>query len=667
EAGRTEAGKTGSGEAGAGGTGAARPEAGGSGVSGSEAGGSGAGETGAGGTGAGRTAAGDAGTGEAIAGRAGEAAAPSGTGLSGVEPPPQVGGAGRAPEPPAGAPGDARQSSARAEAEALEDDDGDFVVSQLREGALERLAHLFAGRISFLLDSDVVLYTRRVFVGEEVEGVPYQRLTLCPMSPFHERTLARERAGSGGLASDSFALYDLAFPNPAFAPDAAQTDPEAFGLYRSGEVLSALGRADSAWRAAAGVIVSRGEPGEGLLLSGPFLGPERLPAYSAKYARLAAEVLAALRSGPGKILVFHPRVRTSGVLLLQEVLRMHGLIDGGAAPGDRTLCAVCGAAAADHADRAGGSAGPGRHAFEPARFLVVHSDVDRATQLRHLARFNAPENLEGRRVRVLLGSKKISESLNFTAVRHLLVASLPVDYPTLIQVQGRGRRKGSHLALPEALREIRVRVLVSTRAGGAPSPELQRYVAKGREFLVIQQVERQLRAYAVDAFANFARIRAALGPGGASLEGLPYAPAAGEAPGPARLESFEAYGYGAREVDTLAAVCDSLFRARPVWTYEDLWAAVQSGAVAGAGADPALFDEGSFAAALARLGRARGEPPRAVVRAGRFLVAAPAPGGRPALDVGCHLRAGGDPALPRPRVRLAELLRSSRGERVFAE
>ena len=67
-------------------------------------------------------------------------------------------------------------------------------ASQLREGALERIAHLTAGRVSFLLDSDVGAYPRRLFVGEEVPDVPYLRLTACPMAPFHAQTLAREHA-----------------------------------------------------------------------------------------------------------------------------------------------------------------------------------------------------------------------------------------------------------------------------------------------------------------------------------------------------------------------------------------------------------------------------------------------------------------------------------------
>lgn len=545
---------------------------------------------------------------------------------------------------------EAAEAAADEEAEEDEEAAGEggtaFVVSQLREGALERIGHLAAGRVSFLLDSDVGSYPRRIFVGDEVAGVPYLRLTPCPMAPFHAQTLAREQVGkseTAGLAANAYTLYDMAFPNPEFAPDAALVDdPEAYGLYRSGETPTKLTQASEEWRAAAGVIVEKGaEAGVSsgtYVISGAFLGPGRLPHYSAKFDGIVAAAIEAVRAGPGKIMIYHHRVRMSGVLLIQEALRMNGFADESSAPTDATLCGVCGVPRGEHPAEG--------HAYTPARFVVAHSDVDRAVMVRSIARFNAATNLEGYQFRIILGSKIVREALNFRAVRHQLIGSLPTDYPTLIQVFGRVVRKDSHSELPEDQRDVRIRVFVSTRADGRPSPELQRYIDKGREFLVIQEVERALRIYAVDGFANYFRIRTALhsGPGGElrpSLDSLPYSPLVGPdaAPAAPRTATFEAYGHGEREVATIAAVCRVLFRARPVWTYEDLWAAVRLGAVRGVNYDPGLFDEGNYALALESLGRPAGDPPSVVVRAGRFYLAARAgPDGKPALDVESYLR-----------------------------
>ena len=557
----------------------------------------------------------------------------------------------------------------RFESRADENDENDeaptFVVSQLREGALARIAHLAAGRVSFLLDSDVNSYPRRRFVGEEVAGVPYLRLTPCPMTPFHERTLAREHGpAAAGLAANAYTLHDMVFPNPAFPADAAAASADAYGLYRSGETPALLAGAPEDWRAAAGVIVEKGaEAGVSSgthVISGDFLGLKRLALYSTKFARVVAAALAAVRAGPGKIMIYHHRVRMSGVLLLQEALRMNGFADETSAPTETTICAVCGVARSDHA----AGAGAGAHPYEPARFVVAHSDVDRAVMVRSIARFNAPTNLRGHQYRVIIGSKIVREGLNFRAVRHQLVASLPTDYPTMVQVFGRVVRKDSHSELPAEERDVQISVFVTTRADGRPSPELQRYTDKGREYLVIQEVERALHAYAVDGFANYDRIRTALhaGPGGelrAGLDALPYTPVVGPGDAATRTATYLAYGHGEREVATLAAICRVLFRQRPVWTYDDLWAAVRAGAVRGVSFDAAAFDEGNFALALGSLRRPSGEPPAVVVGAGRFYVAARArPDGAPELDIESYLRSA--PAPARVAVRVADYVRKER-------
>lgn len=553
-----------------------------------------------------------------------------------------------------------------------------FVVSQLREGALERLAHLAAGRVSFLLDADVGRYPRRTLLGEEVAGVPYLRLTLCPMSPLHERTLAFERARSGkpegsGLATGAYALYDMVFPNPAGPPDGS----EGVGLYWSGETPTRLAQAPEEWRAAAGVAVLRGAeagvaPGTAVV-SGAFFERARLGTFSAKMARAIDEVLRIIRGGPGKIMIYHPRVKMSGVLAYQEALRANGLADETSPPTDATLCAVCGVPRGDH--------GGAPHEYTPARFVVVHGDVDHAARGRSMSRYGTPANLNGYLYRVIVCSKIVRQGYNFRSVRYLLIAALPTDYPTMIQVFGRSGRKGSHEDLPPEAREVQIRVLVSAHADGRPSPELQRYIDKGSEYLVIQTVERAMfHEWAVDGFANYPRIRTALTgrppardlaaplPDFApTLDALPYVPVVGPTRGAVRTSTFEAYGHGEREVAAVAAICRALFAVRPVWTYGDLWAAVRAGAVRRANYDPALIDEGNFALALAELARPAGSGTLAVLRAGEYYVAARDGPAGPKLDMESYLRdnagAGGVPT--KVSVSVADYLRVSRSGENF--
>lgn len=597
--------------------------------------------------------------------------------------------------------------------------DGQRVTTPL-PGALDRIGRLSAGRVSFLLDTDEASYPRRIFEGEPLpnplgEGdIAYLRFTPCPMTVFHEKTLAHRlepRSEAKPLASaaadrvaisaNAYTLYDMAYPNPKFSPTAAaELGVDAYGLYLSAETPSQLASAPAEWRVAAGVTVEslKGSPGVPSLISGPFLAlsPDRhgtqkqplgIAAYSSKYHRIGSDILRILSEGPGKILVYHHRVRMSGVLQIQEMLEMNGFIDETSGPSPTTLCAVCGLAKKDHhAMMKKTWAAP--HEYAPARYLTVTSEIDRSVLDRGIARYNAPSNVEGFEYRVLVGSKIIREGFDLKAVRHELIASLPTDIPTLIQVFGRAVRKNSHIGLPEDQRDVRIRIYVSTAgaftSGAGPAPEVTRYAEKMASYFLTQEVEMAVRRYAVDAFINYERMQTAdpallTEP---NIDAIPYIPAItlAEVQGrPETTATFEAYGHGDREVDTIKAAVTALFETQPVWTYADLWAAVRAGRVRGVGVDPTSFSEESFALALDGLGlhnpfvtrgaemasRGSRNPDVLISRVQSFYIRTPAgPGGQPVLDVESYVR---DNAVLAPvRIRVSDYVQFTRTEQNFA-
>lgn len=523
---------------------------------------------------------------------------------------------------------------------AQEDEQTNIVVSHLREGALEKIALLAAGRVSFLLDSDVGSYPRRIFVGQDVIGLPYLKLTFCPMSQLHERSVAYENPTSG-FSANAYTLYDMAFPNP--------DSMASHGLYKSGETSIKLSEASEDWRAVTGVIVEKGTAADTYIITGAFLGPERLQLYSTKFARIVAAAIDAIRAGPGKIMIYHHRVRMSGVLLLQEAFRMNGFADEFSNPTDSTICAICGIARSAH-DVTGD-----HHIYTPARFVVAHSDVEKVVMMRSISQFNALSNLLGHQYRVLIGSKIIREGLNFRAVRYQFIASLPTDYPTLIQIFGRVVRKDSHNDLPVEDRNVKISIFVSTFESGKISSELQRYIDKGREYLIIQEVERSLHVYAIDGFANYDKILKVIGPSNATIDALPYAPIVLPAHAQKltqKFSTFLTYGYGEKEVAAISAVCRVLFHSRPVWTYVDLWDAVKN---------MKFSDEGNFASALENIQRVAGEHPTVVVKAGIFYILAVANSDKHMpIDIESYIR-----NMPLPTtisIRASDYIQSSRSD-----
>lgn len=152
------------------------------------------------------------------------------------------------------------------------------------------------------------------------------------------------------------------------------------------------------------------------------------------------DILSIIRQGRGKILIYHNRVRMSGVLILQEILQSNGILNEVSSPVGTTRCSICAAIRDEHTHS--------DHQFIPVRFTILHSEIEPAVRERSLALFNASSNLEGHQLRILIGSKVIVEGLNFQAVRYEMIMSLPLDIPRLIQVFGRVVRKNSHMELP---------------------------------------------------------------------------------------------------------------------------------------------------------------------------------------------------------------------------
>lgn len=544
----------------------------------------------------------------------------------------------------------------------------------LLPGALEQVAALAAGRVSFLVDGDASAYPRRRLLGRglRLQGrpLPYLRFVPCPLAPRHAAALRRR--GGAPLGAGELALYDMVFPDPA--------DPaEGAGLWAREPLQRALAGATAAQLQRAGMAAGpEGEP------EGPFLAMPRLALWSGKYARLLADLGAALRRGEGKLLVYHPRVHTSGLLAAAAVLRAAGWGEPGLPATAGSLCSRCGRFQREHPEEPA-KASRGCPGFVPARFVCQHGGMERGALEAANAAFGAASNLDGHEVRLLLGSRLITEGRNFQAVRDLYVLALPSDIPGLVQVFGRAVRKHSHAGLPPALREVGLHLYISVDpagegsggvasseggsasseggasgeggAGGASSDssdknagiageeppleaaglEVELYAAKLREFLRIQEVEQALRRYAVDGFAR-APLREA------SLEGLPQVwppPPAG----PLVDATARAYGHVRSEVADMRQAVQALLLARPCWTYGELWAALRSpAALHGGPYAPAMRDERCFALALQEL-QSRGfatdlaGEPRLLVAAGPYLLLAPLDAAGGAVpDYGCYLR-----------------------------
>lgn len=547
---------------------------------------------------------------------------------------------------------------------------------ELLPGTLDKLASIFRGRVSYTRNQNPKFFPERIIIGETIPNINYLRFIRCPISDFHYLTY--KQVFQGTLSQDSQYLNDFILPNPDY-------ETEKVGLYQTENVKQKLRKSTQRWKDNVGIDYHDD------IISGSFLQLPGLAKYSAKYATAMKDIIYLLQMDQGKMLIYHNSVQMSGVLFIQEMLKQNGFVDETSSSNENTLCQLCGREKRFHQQNSkimvvvpkiiapdidddlidggnnesiivdssnddinknvivvnGGdnnhqikqninenairkemnSRFNSPHEFTPARFSVAHSRIDNNQVKKSIDAFNSPQNTEGRRCCIMVGSKKIKESYDFKAIRNLLILGKPDNIPILIQIIGRAIRSGSHSMLPPDQRKVYVRIYTSClpektiivdRNGVKHniyklSYEEERYREKIKSYITIQQIEKVMHENAIDAVTNRDIIFSSdevknknklvnnLG----TLWFEPYIDSSkyeNLSLTQINTDTFDVY-YAKKEVALITMIIKRLFiESQPVWQYEELLDAVKNPpSFWDIPVNTKLFDEKNFQIALTRL------------------------------------------------------------------
>ena len=485
----------------------------------------------------------------------------------------------------------------------------------LKRGALEHIAQLVGGSVSYLSDTNPAYFPTYEFLGEEIriptgllnrrissyrgKVIPYLRFVRCPMSALHLKTYRAVYTGT--LPPDGQMLLDMVLPNPE----------GGIGLFKTRDIKYGLRSAPSAWKAKYGIDIETQTVGANQktdVLTGSLFESRNLATYSNKYSRLLANLILNLKNDGGKGLINHQLVRMSGTLCIEEILQRNGILNEYSEPLDTTLCSKCGIARKIHKTKL--------HEYIPARYIMLHSDIDKAVQERSVEKFKSADNINGYNYRWVLGSKIINESMDFSEIQSIELCSVPDNYATLLQIIGRGIRKNSHIRLPPEKRHVNIRIYTSSIPGNNDlSYEERKYLEKGMDYLVIQQIERIFNSEAIDAPIN----RDIIFPPGSThshdkIGQLPFEISKSFGPFWKQVVEHKRI-ITPRDVDTdtwnvffakdeiellIYGIKRMFLEVSTVWTYEDLWNRIRNPPFM-MGVNTSLFDEECFAIALGYL------------------------------------------------------------------
>ena len=183
-----------------------------------------------------------------------------------------------------------------------------------------------------------------------------------------------------------------------------------------------------------------------------FLKADHIINFSCKYWQILQNLL----RSPGIAFVYSERVQV-GVETLAMMLDANGyerdgggfyLQDHNVANGDK-ICSICNGTKRLHDADIG-------HSFRQARYMVLqHQDIP-TTNADRAERLKSPGNRMGEEVKVILGTLVTRESMDFSNVRQIHIATAWYNMSRIVQIVGRGDRNCSHRDLRPEDRNVTV-------------------------------------------------------------------------------------------------------------------------------------------------------------------------------------------------------------------
>lgn len=478
-----------------------------------------------------------------------------------------------------------------------------FSNNNLRPGALKKLRELSIGRVSYLMDLNPKYYPSRQFIGECIKGISYLKFVRCTMG--HDQLKVYQNnynKKDGTFHKEGIYALDIIYPSP---------EPGKF-VYKTSD-MKRIALAPTEWKKKNNIDFVDG------VVVGELFGVDRLRKISCKYWQMVKDIISMIKRRRGKILIYNNYIVVSGVLVLAEILKRNGIIGQTEHTSPNTLCSICGEVRSKHKsapaegfveldDKKDGQKSKKKsndtHAFSAARFTLIHSNQDKLTNNRNMEKFNRPSNSRGEELMILLGSRMIKQSYDFSAIRNVLITNRPDNIPMMIQILGRAVRQGSHKLLSPDERNVDVRIYVSS----FPSPidkmltyEEAKYKEKIGYYKTIQQIEKIFHENAVDAPINHDIIKKGLQKD--SLGDLDFNPTLKQRTytlNSLNLSTFNAY-YSNKEIELIIYIIKrSFLEVSRVWTFTDLFKFIK-GPSFHVEYDTSLIQQDNFVIALSYL------------------------------------------------------------------
>lgn len=137
------------------------------------------------------------------------------------------------------------------------------------------------------------------------------------------------------------------------------------------------------------------------------------------------------------------------------------------------------------------------------RFAIWSGDENMTYKEEIKTVFNMEKNLNGSKLKIILGSSSIKEGVSFKSVRQVHIIDPYWNLPRLEQVIGRASRFCSHKDLPKEKRTVKVYIYLSVCKNEKETIDQYIYKLSLRKNKLVNEFERAIKESAIDCDLNF--------------------------------------------------------------------------------------------------------------------------------------------------------------------
>lgn len=390
---------------------------------------------------------------------------------------------------------------------------------KFRPDGKEYFRNMIRGYVSFVRGNDPATFAKRNEMGVVPPGLSFTRLTRCKMLPFQMKAYEAVMNIEDNLGRKSGALSNFVFPG--IQKGTKDVIEPYYGIDGMNDVRNQLkSNRQVLCKLIAEQLLNKHEiknPDQLMYLkqdryiSGMIFEEEYLKYFSIKFYTALRNINNRIGNKVSKIFVYSNLVRI-GIALFREVLLMNGYIeyDGintANAITKETRCYACNKRYGNHEHE--------NHKFYPATFMVVVGKLDEGTEsnvipdtqaeiIRRV--FNSKDNLDGRIIKLILGSPVIAEGVTLEGIQEVALLDGYYNLGRTDQAIGRAIRFCKHylLSTPEnPYPTVDVYKYVAMYKENELSYEEKKYLLAELKYKLVKETEKIMMEEAIDCPNNY--------------------------------------------------------------------------------------------------------------------------------------------------------------------